>query len=503
MKKQLGLPLLTLLLTLSARAADPAVTIYNQNFAVVRETLPLDLKPGVNSLSFANATGHAQPETVTLRDPAGKVSLKILEQNYRNDPISQALLLSFYEGKTINFRVRGNEKDEIVPGKIIRSGYAMHDARAMRRYGQQYYQSQAAMAYSGGGGGEPLIEVNGELQFGLPGEPRFPALPDDSVLKPTFTWEIQSAAAVKLDAELAYISDGMSWDADYNVVAPEKGDALDVTGWVTIDNQSGRTFTNARVKLMAGDLSRVAEPEQFFARAGMAATSQSGPPVTEKTIDEYHLYTLERPATLRDRETKQVEFVRANAVQSQRLYIYEGAKIDQNQYRGYNFAARRANEEYGTQSNPKVWVMQEIRNSAANHLGMPLPRGTLRFYRRDADGRVEFTGENVIDHTAKDETLRIYTGNAFDLAGERRRTNFKMDDRRQSWADESFEIKLRNHKTEPVEIRVVERLYRGANWEITAKSDSFLKTEAQTIEFRIPLKPDEEKTVTYTVHYTW
>ena len=146
--------------------------------------------------------------------------------------------------------------------------------------------------------------------------------------------------------------------------------------------------------------------------------------------------------------------------------------------------------------------MQEIKNSEANHLGMPLPRGRLRFYRQDSDGQLEFTGENMIDHTPKDELLRIYTGNAFDLIGERRRTNFKADSSNH-WADESFEIKLRNHKKEPVEIRVVEHLYRGTNWEVRQNSNTFLKKDAQTIEFRISVKPDEEQTVTYTVHYTW
>jgi hypothetical protein len=228
----------------------------------------------------------------------------------------------------------------------------------------------------------------------------------------------------------------------------------------------------------------------------------AGPPVTEKTFDEYHLYSLNRKTTLRDRETKQVEFIRANGVKSQRIYVYEGAWIDHQRYRGWSPDSVRQDPSYGTQSNPKVWVMREFANSEKNKLGLPLPKGRLRFYRRDTDGQLEFIGENEIDHTAKNETVRVFTGSVFDLTGERKRTDFKVDHSK-PMIDESFEIKLRNQKNERVEIRVVERLYRWSNWEVTQKSHAYAKTESQTIEFRVDVKPDEEKVITYTVHYTW
>ena len=236
-------------------------------------------------------------------------------------------------------------------------------------------------------------------------------------------------------------------------------------------------------------------------RAASGIADASSPGVTEKTFDEYHLYSLPRPTTLHDRETKQVEFVRAEGVTASRFYVYDGVKLDQNRYRSWNYENIRNQSDYGTQSNPKVWVMREFKNSEANHLGIPLPKGRVRFYRRDSDGQLEFTGENTIDHTPKDETLRAFTGDAFDLTGERKRTNFKVNNYNN--ADESFEIKLHNHKKEPVEIRVVEHLYRWTNWDITEASDTWLKTDAQTIEFRVQVKPDEEKTVTYTAHYSW
>ena len=228
----------------------------------------------------------------------------------------------------------------------------------------------------------------------------------------------------------------------------------------------------------------------------------AGPPVTEKSFDEYHLYTLQRPMTLRDRETKQVEFARASGVNSERLYVYDGASIDWGRWRGYDPAFLRQNDSLGAESNPKVWVMREFKNSKDNGLGIALPKGRLRFYQRDEDGQLEFVGENNIDHTPKDETVRIYVGNAFDIVGERKRTAFKVDNSN-SWADESFEIILRNRKKEAVEVRVVEHLFRWVNWEIREHSDAFAKLDAQKVEFRVKLEPDEEKKLTYLVHYSW
>jgi hypothetical protein len=501
--KLLVLPLVVLTLVSRTQAADASLTIYNQNFAVIRDIVPLNLQPGENQAQFAEATAHLEPDSVILRDPAGKIAFQILEQNYRNDPISESRLLSLWEGKTIDFLVRAPEKpDRMIQGKIIRSGYVPHSLQAMQMYGRAYYQNQMAMARPEGGGGQPIIEVDGKLHFSLPGQPLFPALGDDTILKPTLQWRIASQGSAKLEAELSYVTGGMMWKADYNVVAPETGDILSLVGWVTIDNQSGKTFSTARIKLIAGDVQKLQSPggsEAAYAMATADVASREG--VTEKAFDEFHLYTLPRPTTLRDRETKQVEFLRAENIQAKRLYIYDGARIDPSRWRGSNHESFRENAEYGTESNPKVWVMSEIKNTEANHLGMALPRGRLRFYRRDGE-QLQFTGENRIDHTAKDETLRVYTGNAFDLKGERKRTRFKVNSSEHS-AEEAFEIRLRNHKKEPVEIRVVEHLYRGHNWKIGQSSNTWLQTDAETIEFRIPLKPDQEHVLTYDVRYTW
>jgi len=494
------------LLAVNAWAAEPQLTIYNQNFAVVRVMIPLDLKAGMNRIQFTDTTAYLEPNSVILRDPTGARTLQILEQNYRADPVSEQLLLSLYEGKTLDFLVQQGDKTEIVQGKIIRSRY-VPPPQPFSPYGNPYYAGQGYPQTVQ----EPIIEVDGKLRFGLPGKPLFPALTDDPILKPTLNWILETDKPGGMNAEFSYVTWGMSWEADYNLVAPEEGDVLEMIGWVTIHNRAGKTFENARIKLMAGEVSKI-QPQQgaldAFGRAfgvgGGVAGSLGGiiPQVSEKPFEEYHLYELHRPTTLHDQESKQVEFVRASGIKAERFYVYDGMKINQNQYQGWNMESIRQNSEYGTESNPDVWVMREFINSEANHLGMPLPAGRLRFYRQDTDGQLEFTGENEIKHTPRDETIRAFTGAAFDIKGERRRKDYRIDVGNR-WLDESFEIKLRNHKKEPVEVRVVEHLYRGTTWEITQKSDVFLKTDSQTIEFRVQIAPDSEKTVTYAAHYTW
>jgi hypothetical protein len=481
--------LLALCGSLYAQQASQSLTIYNQDFAVVRQDIPLDLKSGESQVNVNEITMHLEPDSVILRDPSGKHPVTVLEQNYRADPVSQFSLLSLYEGKTIDFE---HPDHTIVKGRVVRSGYVPPD---------YFHGNRQSLAQE-----EPIIEVGGQLLFGLPGTPIFPDLTAETILKPRLEWLVATDRPGKFPAELSYVTGGMSWQADYNIVAPEKGDLVDIVGWVTMDNHSGRTFENARIKLMAGDVNKIQLGQEYdraykFALAAPVA-GMVGPPVTEKAFDEYHLYTLERSTTLRDRETKQVEFIHAAGVATKQVYVYDGVKIDQNRFNAWNWENIRNDHSYGTESNPKIWAMREFVNSQANHLGMPLPKGRVRFYRRNDDGQVEFTGENTIDHTPRDETIRIYTGNSFDLAGERRRTTYAID-MGKSMATETFEIKVRNHKKEPVEVRVVEHLYRGKNWEITTKSDEYQKKDSQTVEFSITVMPEGEKVITYTAHYTW
>src|SRR3974390_631054 len=212
-------------------------------------------------------------------------------------------------------------------------------------------------------------------------------------------------------------------------------------------------------------------------------------------------HKLSHATTLHDRETKQVEMVRAAGIPSKTVYVYDGFKVEPS-YQSWPIETIRQQESYGLLSNPKVWVMQEFKNSDENHLGMPLPKGRVRFYRRDDDGQLEFTGENVIDHTPKDEMLRLYTGNAFDMTGERTRTDYRADFNGR-WMDETFEIKVHNHKSEKVDVRIVEHLYRWSNWDIVKNSDPFKKLDSRTIEIPVEVPANGEKTFSYKVHYSW
>ena len=495
-------PFLLTLLSASAqpKAEQTQLTIYNQNFAVVRQLISTDLKAGTNTLTRTDVTRTLEPDSVVLRDPTGKRELRVLEQNFRPSALTPETLLERYEGKLLDFEVTepGGRKHKVT-GKVLRSG----GAAQYNRYGQVL--SQAA---------QPVVEVEGKTRFGLPGIPLFPPLSGEDILKPTLSLLVESAQAGALGLELAYLTGGMTWEAAYNLVAPETGDTVSLTGLVTVKNRSGKVFPNTQIQLMAGDVSKLrpagineiisndADNTLIGGFAGMGGGAFMGPlPVTQKTFDEYHLYSLSRKTTLQDGETKQVEFVRSETIDSERVYVYNGAWIDPNRYRGWDYENIRSSREFGTQSNPKVWVMREFENTEKNHLGIPLPKGRVRFYRKDGDA-LQFVGENTIDHTPQGEKVRVYTGDAFDIVGERRQTNYS-DNSSKRTIDESFEIKVRNRKKETVTVRVVEKLYRSWNWEIPMASEKFVKKDSNTIEYTVTIPPDGEKVVTYTAHYWW
>jgi len=480
-------------------AADAVqVTIYNRDFALVKETRAVTLKEGVGEARFGDVTSLLEPDSVVLRDRKDPGGLRILEQNYEGDPLSEGSLLRRYEGKTLAFRTINPATGavEATRGRLIRSGYQGGVGAWQSRRGWQPI-GLATTDLS------PIVEIDGKVLFMLPGQPLFEPLESDAILKPTLIWRLWSDRAGKRDLEVSYLTGGLRWEATYNLVAPEKGDLFDLVGWVTLENESGAEFRNARVKLMAGDVSKI-QPGMARMAPGrmlaMEADAMPPPPVTEKAFDEYHLYTLTEPTTLREREIKQVEFCRGDQVPGRRLYVYDGAQLQV--YGGYDVEGLRASPQYGTQGNTKVATMIEFKNSKETGLGIPLPRGTMKLYRADTDGSREFIGENTIDHAPADETVRLYLGNAFDLKGERRQTDFKIDTSRET-ATEAFEIKVRNHKKEAVEVRIVEHLYRWSTWKVASSSDPYEKTDARIIEFRVKVAPDAEKVVTYRVNYSW
>ena len=477
-----------------AGAGEVALTIYNSDFALVKETRTLSLQAGANETRFSNVTSLLEPDSVVLRDRKDPEGLRILEQNYEGDPLSEAAMLRLSEGKTLQFRTVNPATGavEILSGRLIRAGYGGEDGWTVRRHGGQPF-GVATTPMS------PIVEIGGKVLFSLPGQPLFEPPGKDAILKPTLLWRVQAAKGGDRDVEVSYLTGGMRWEATYNLVAPETGDNFDLVGWVTLENESGAEFKDARVKLMAGDVSKV-QPALSKMRMDvlMANEAAAAPPVTEKAFDEYHLYTLTHPTTLREREVKQVEFCRAARLPGKRLYVYDGAMVPVYAYQG----GMGQQPDLGAQSNPKVATMIEFRNSKEAGLGIPLPKGTMKMYRADSDGSREFIGESAIDHTPADETVRLTVGNAFDLRGERRQTDFKVDTSRQT-ATEGFEIKVRNHKKEQVEVRIVEHLYRWSEWKIAASSIPFEKIDSRTIQFKVTIPPDAEKVVTYRVNYSW
>jgi hypothetical protein len=462
------------------QTSGTSLTIYNSDLAVARTTVDLDLKQGSNEVTTSKVTSQLEPDSVVLRDPQGHQPVQIVEQNYDAAVATQAWMLNKYEGQSIEFQVTHGDRVETVQGRILRA--------------------------PSDGNGEPLIDVGGKMQFQLPGLPLFPASTDGLLLKPTLRWQINSNGAAHFPAELSYLTHGFNWNATYNIVATgseasTSGDeSMDMVGWVTISNNSGTDFTDAKVKLMAGNVATAPPPSRpmFRAMAMSQTVSVNGDQVTQKSFDDFHLYDLNRQVTLKDRETKQVEFIRASAIPVTRKYVYDGAENLPGPISGGAYEQ----PDFGFTSGKQVRVEQEFINSKKNHLGMPLPAGIMRFYRRDGDGQMEFVGENSINHTPENEKVKLSTGSSFDVTGERKRTNFKVDSRGRT-IDEAYSINIKNAKDKPVNVDVVEHLFRAANWDIVEKTNPFEKQDSSTVNFSVSVPAHGSQTVSYTVHYSW
>jgi hypothetical protein len=472
----------------TAANSETQLTIYNTNFAVARTRIPLKLHVGANDVLTTNVTSQLEPDSVVLRDSQGRNAFRVAEQNYDAAVVNQQWLLEKYEGKTLQFVRRpsytavlesGQIKtvpDEIVTAKILRAGNS------------------------------PLVEVDGHLQFVLPGAPLFPALSDGLLLKPTLHWLIESTSNSEFDAELDYITRGFSWQATYNIVVPEEQtmgqpERASLEGWVTINNQSGTDFPSTRLQLMAGDVAKLPPVMRGgVAGSGMYdALSQNVAVVAEKAFDDFHLYTLPRPVNLKNGETKQVQFMEGDGVTVTRSYEYRPFPTVAPYFSpGFHNAAR----VLGGEPSRHVEIRQEIQNSKTNHLGLPMPAGRMRVYRRESTGQMQFVGESTVEHTPENQTLRISSGQAFDLTAERIQTDFHVD-QNSHIMDESFQIKFSNAKPEPVTIHAIESLNRSENWQVTEHSADFTKHDAHTLDFPTKVPAKGESTFTYTVHYTW
>jgi len=455
------------------------VTVYNQNLGLVREKRKLELKKGIGEIQFTGVAAQIDATSVlfkSLTDPEG---VTVLEQNFEYDLLNQQKLLQKYVDKEIvleRFYGEGMEKKERLKGVLL--------------------------SVKGGN----IVKIGGKIHVNPPGHFILPDLPEGLITRPTLVWKLQTQKGGRHLTELTYLTEGISWKSDYVLVTDKEDEHIDLTGWVTIDNKSGATYKDAKLKLIAGDVHRVApQPRvrRMYAAMPLMSEAAAAPQFKEKSFFEYHLYTLQRPATVKDNQTKQIELVSAHEVPIQKLLIYDGSK---GIYPGY-YDHYRTEASYGTQTNKKVWVMLEFKNSKENHLGIPLPKGKMRVYKTDPeDQTLQFIGEDEIDHTPKDELVRIYLGDAFDVVGERIQTNFKINRNRFGKAEsveESFKISLHNHKDTSARVRVVEHMYRWSNWKIPQSSDEWTKKDAKTIEFEVSIAKDEEKIITYTVKYWW
>ncbi|MDQ3441859.1 MAG: DUF4139 domain-containing protein, partial [Planctomycetota bacterium] len=351
-----------------------------------------------------------------------------------------------------------------------------------------------------GGAGDVQVISRGELT-----SIRLSRQQTGLITKPTLVWNVGTDQPGRHDAQVTYQTDGMTWRADYNVLVSKDDAKAEIGAWVSILNESGASYPNARLKLVAGDVQRV-KPEQhqpmgqsMFGGGWQDKAADTG--FKEKSFFEYHLYTLGRPTSLANNSTKQIElFPTRTNIPVMKTFVYYGLAPH---WRWFISEEPSQDRNLGTQSNKKVDVYLKIRNDEKNGLGIPLPAGRLRVYKQDeADATNEFIGEDVIQHTPKEENVLVKLGSAFDIVGERKQTNFTVD------ADghvitETFEIVLHNHKKEPVTIIVKENLFRWVNWEITESSDKWEKQDYRTIQIPVQVPADGEKKVTYTVRYTW
>jgi hypothetical protein len=327
---------------------------------------------------------------------------------------------------------------------------------------------------------------------------RFPALPDGLITRPTLRWMLDSKGGDQ-QVELTYLTGGINWTADYTFLLANDNTSLDLNGWVTLTNASGAAFKDAKVKLVAGDVNRLPDQQQGQYAAGMVANEAADmavEKVQQRDFNEYKLYEINRPVTVGDNETKQVEFVSGTSIPAHTFFVYDGSMPF------YGYSGPVTDQYYGQTGITDVQNWLEFTTGKDNNLDAALPAGRVRVYQQDVDGSALLIGENTINHTPKGEQIRLFLGNAFDLVGERKQTDFKYIS--SNVIEETFEIRLRNRKeNQAVEVRVPERLYRWSNWEILNSSDPFTKLNSNSMEFRLIVQPGEEKVLTYTVRYTW
>jgi len=453
--------------TLTTTAKDRRsvnVTIYNSNVGLVRETRMLQLPAGRTALRFADVAAQIRPETVHLTSLTDAASLNILEQNYQYDLLNPAKLMDKYVGREVTLVLRRYENSTEILTPVQAILLSNNNGQVWRI------------------GGQIVINPSNIV------ETRFPDLPQNLVATPTLVWDVENRASAAQTVEASYLTAGMNWKADYVLVVNANDTSGDLQGWVTLVNTSGVGFDDARLQLVAGNLNRVADSDELRRMSGiredMPMPRSTAPQFQERAFFEYHLYTLQRPASIREQETKQVSLLESAGFKVAKEFVIDGLP---DYYRGYNNPGQVVPQ--------KVGVFMQFRNSAENHLGMPLPAGTIRLYKKDEQGGQQFIGEDRIDHTPKDEDLRVKVGDAFDIVAERKQTDYKVIT--SSIYEYAYEITIRNHKDEAVSVIVNEHI--DSDWRMISSNFPAEKTEAFAARFRVPVAKDGETKLVYRV----
>jgi len=438
---------------------DVAVTIYNSNVGLVKDTRLIDFKPGLHELKFMDVAAKIDPTTVHIKSLINGSSLNVFEQNYEYDLLNPQKLLEKYMGQKVQLATINPEtkKEEIVDATLLSTQ------------------------------GGNVFQIGDKISIGHPGRILLSRIPENLIPQPTLVWMVENKLSKPQKVEASYLTSGINWKADYVAVLNKLDAMTDLTGWVTIDNRSGATYQNALLKLVAGDIHRVqAEAPMTAGKIRMAATEAASPQFKEESFFEYHLYTLDRRTTIKDNQTKQMTLLDANQVPIKKLFIFSGYPSY------YYYQDQNPNKQ-------KIGVFLELKNSKKNNLGIPLPKGTIRVYKEDKDGSLQFVGEDSIDHTPKDEKFKIKIGEAFDVVGERVQTDYKRLGR--NLFEVAFEVSLRNHKNEDVKVFVEEPI--PGDWEMLSKTHPYEKVNAHLIRFEVPVAKDKEEKVKYRIRFKY
>jgi hypothetical protein len=464
---------------IAAAPAETALTIYNGGFALVREVRSLDLQQGRQPARIEDVAQTIEADSVSIRSLDRPGSFTVLEQNYQYDLISPSAILNKAVGQRISFRrVHPDGRVESLSGELLSAPTAIISQGG----------GSSVEAYNG----MVIRADDGRIILNPTGEIEVSSIPEGLISKPSLLWLLESRTAGAQRIELSYLAQQINWTSNYVLNLDSEGNKGALKGWVTITNNTGASFKDARLKLLAGDVRRARQAPMGVGGGAMRMMEMAADAgFQEESFADYHLYTLQRPATVSNREIKQISLLEAPEAKVQKRLILD-------------FAFRMGGPVEGEiGSGPvKPTIVYELENSEANGLGMPLPQGTFKIFQQDSTGSPQMLGEDSIGHTPRNETVKLKVGQAFDVVGEWKRTSFEWLARALlSSTRETIEIEVRNRKETPETVDIIERL--GGEWKVTQFNDEFEKLDASAIRFRITLKPNEVRTIRYTVETAW